>query len=506
MMTRLSVINAFVFVRDNHILYPAWISLQRQPKRLITTTSHRSDWPYSPDPFNYRRRTGRLRSSNTCNNNYSTTYIAAVCDHRKDYYHQTLFARRNSKSRCQLFSKTILKRTKNADWSSSSFRSLRSRSEINCSKSDEKSIPLQQPTPCHLLGNNTSNVVDDKTKSPIILCATENPAVVRSSLWLKERMSKAENVVCRLAKQNRAWKRLRPIIDLAIVSTTIENKGTTCLYGNNGLVKRCSIADIGTDHGLLALGLASTELFDTVVGIDVSLDALNDGAYKLWKNIQERRRQQQQQSALSVFLNTTRIDFRHGDGVKGLNNGEGNIICVAGMGSNTMIDILMAKQQHRHADKRSTIHFDDEDLLVHGIGCHSIILQPTNAKPKQLMKLYQTMHRIGYTVNDERLEFVSERWYLSTLFHRRHNTITTTSSLLDEVLDDEKHLIPVPGRILASYPHANDQVHNTETKTFLEWIRHHENWIRSDQAMTGFIDDDEQRWLGDINKAMSRKD
>jgi hypothetical protein len=65
-----------------------------------------------------------------------------------------------------------------------------------------------------------------------------------------------------LARREKSWRRLGHLVDLVIMD-----------HGTNRNNTICSIADVGTDHGLLAMGLALSGCFDKVVGVDVSQQA-----------------------------------------------------------------------------------------------------------------------------------------------------------------------------------------------------------------------------------------
>lgn len=282
---------------------------------------------------------------------------------------------------------------------------------------------------------------------------------------IRNKLSLAENAFNALAKQGRSWKRLRHLVELAVnnsdVSTIIGDDATT-------LLRRKSIADVGTDHGLLAIALAMTGNYKKVVGVDVSVDALQDGAYKLFDAVQTRAQIRRSNDVLQIL---SKVEFRHGNGLNGLTRGEADIICIAGMGTKTMIEILSTPtddQQH------------NQKMKIHELKCQQVVLQATNSRPKHLVTLYHALNELGYELNDERIENVSRRWYLSSSFVRSSNDAGKDLSLM-----------PLPGSILAT---------QNDNNTFQLWVSHHYRWIQSDMVKAEkSISDIERRWLEEFS-------
>jgi len=86
-----------------------------------------------------------------------------------------------------------------------------------------------------------------------------------------------------------------------------------------------SAADIGTDHGYLAVHLVVSDICPSVIATDYSRGPL------------------EMASQLVGLLSLDRqIDLRLGEGLKVLKPGEATTICIAGMGGFTIRDILIA--------------------------------------------------------------------------------------------------------------------------------------------------------------------
>jgi len=209
--------------------------------------------------------------------------------------------------------------------------------------------------------------------------------------------SSAKEAINILARRGKSWKRLKSLVDLAVVATQIvDSESSASLRDGEQIIRRGGIADIGTDHGLLAVGLAMTGRFKKVVGVDVSENALRDGAFKLHQEISTYLEQRQGQEVASTEeLNRLQqnaplpIEFRCGDGLKPLQvSDEINALCIAGMGTNTMMDVLSV----------STDDTEDSQqvLLVDKLDCQHIVAQPTSSRPRLLMHLYDGLSNRGW--------------------------------------------------------------------------------------------------------------
>jgi tRNA A22 N-methylase len=273
------------------------------------------------------------------------------------------------------------------------------------------------------------------------------PAVAATQQKEEDPISLAETALMTLGRQGKSWQRLQHLVYLAGA-------------GDDRQTKIRGATDVGTDHGLLAVGLAVSGLFDRVVGIDVSKRALEDGAMRLKEQIEEYRKNN---NYTTRHLN---LDFRHGDGLKEAKPGEADVVCIAGMGVNTMINILSATTASSE---------DDHRLLLDYLGCQQLILQPTNSRPRHLMLLYDRLRGMGWRVEDERIEYMSSRWYISTLFVRNCMTPETT----------------LPGAILNQLERDDPAM----WKVFLEYVKHHCSWVRKDMKNAGGVREEDDTWL-----------
>jgi tRNA A22 N-methylase len=297
-------------------------------------------------------------------------------------------------------------------------------------------------------------------------------------------LSKAQEAFATLARQGKTWKRLSHMVDMAIGTQELSESNLASSY----LCTERNIVDVGTDHGLLALGLALSGRFSRVIGVDVSKEALEKGALTLLDRVQihfdrspefTRPETDGGYGRNRLLLNTS-IEFRLGDGLRALECGEAEIICIAGMGVNTMIRILEQKRSHKGSS------YSELDRIK----CKQLILQPANSKPRHLMFLYKKLQDDGWRVRNERIEMVSSRWYMTTCFERAEGV----SAFADDL---DKELEVFPGSVLSAIL-ENSRAHPM-LRVFDDYCRHHERWIQQDAAF-GRLDPLDSIWLKRFGK------
>lgn len=245
----------------------------------------------------------------------------------------------------------------------------------------------------------------------------------------------AQNAVKLLAQKNRTWYRLSPIVTMAVQNLEKDQRGIA------------SIADVGCDHGLLSIALAATGSFRQVIGSDVSHRALTDGALSFQQKVNDVLNREGIQQKLSV-------DFRVGDGLNCLNEGEVNGgICIAGMGVDTMLSIL---------------NFSTLDMLR----CPILYLQPPTSKPRRLMELYRPLQINGWELVDEHISYVRNRWYITAAFKRSD-------------ANDCTELLRLPGHFLSQ--------DDAEKEEFQRYVKFHMKWMNDDMTR-GQLSQDEELW------------
>jgi tRNA A22 N-methylase len=218
----------------------------------------------------------------------------------------------------------------------------------------------------------------------------------------------------------------------------------------------------------LAVAFAVTGTFDRVLGVDVSERALQDGALRLQKEIEDYPGEKEELAPL---------DFRASDGLQAATVGEADTVCIAGMGVNTMICILTAEN-------------DSQEALLDVLQSKRLIVQPTNSRPRNLLLLYSALKEMGWNAKDERIEYLSSRWYLSTLFTRSNQRKTKDTGML------------LPGALLAGLNEENRAMRNV----FSDYVEHHCAWIERDKKIPGGkVSRGDEFWLENFSNYSKRR-
>ena len=344
---------------------------------------------------------------------------------------------------------------------------------------------------------------------------TSTDAVKRKTTLLspqhKQRMTIARDTVSKLAKQKRsAWTRLGPVIDLALRYYHYPSKdddddasSSTDDKENENKKDFTSMADIGTDHGLVAFALAmataaehdngtlssSSSSLSTVTGVDVSAQALQNGALATLAYLKEQE--------TDVVQIPSKLQFRVGDGLRGLHPGEADIVCLAGMGVNTMIQILSQTTVVAAADTlesndqndRSILGMDKSSapLLLHSLQTNVVVAQPTNTRPRNLIRLYQFMYSQGMEADHEILVQLAGRWYVTTSFVKTISSVSLASRSPSNGLPIEHF------PLMRYYEYLNE---TDDNKTLWQgYVAHHCRWLESELQTAGQLRGREDEWL-----------
>jgi tRNA A22 N-methylase len=282
---------------------------------------------------------------------------------------------------------------------------------------------------------------------------------------------------------NRTWARMSPLMDL-VVSASMQG-GEHVLKDETNIQSTArlrSIADIGCDHGLLSLSLASmawsasqsldvgtcSEFLSRVTGSDISSNALSSAILSLDKVNESLSR-----SAISDTSNKEDIDelgsiklpidFRVGNGLITLEPGEADGVILAGMGVHTMIEILMGSN------------------ALDVLGTNYLFLQPTNSRPRHLLLLYDALQNDGHQweLRDENIVFLGGRWYINSYFKRRQACKTATTHYLGDFLSKDDII---------------------SRAAYESYVTHHINWLRQDYSSKAQLEIDDERWLNHVCK------
>ena len=265
---------------------------------------------------------------------------------------------------------------------------------------------------------------------------------------------------------NRTWERMNPLIQLILLPSKSSSN------------RMKSVADVGCDHGMLALSLAciawvnqsrddSNEfLFSKVFGTDLSSQALENGGIASFQRVNDALSKIGTANDNKSLLELP-IQFRIGDGLSALQPGEANAIVIAGMGVHTMLDILVGKSEATTTP-------------IESLQSEYIFLQPTNSRPQHLIILYDGLQKdLGWELCDEKVAFVGGRWYISSYFRRN-----------DDYNRDSIGLYRFPGHYLL------------DNEIFDNYVRHHLEWLKQ-VVEKGPLAEEDTRW---VNHILSLKD
>jgi len=214
------------------------------------------------------------------------------------------------------------------------------------------------------------------------------------------------------------------------------------------------VADIGCDHGLLAIGIATESCnVHKVYAIDISSAAL-DGARK--------------NTLLRSIPIQQKINIIEGDGLNCIVSDQivDTVIC-AGMGTTTAREIC----NHNHLDN---------------VNCDSVILQPWPPHILPVLKLYQ--HFINtkkWIIEDQRIIQSGHYQHLTTKFVRCNNDIINDNTTTN---DNKNSLLkwPLTQRLLTNNA-------SIESKVFIDYLRNQNNNFFRVKKAKSKVDDDNDK-------------
>jgi tRNA A22 N-methylase len=317
---------------------------------------------------------------------------------------------------------------------------------------------------------------------------------------------------------------MKPMIQLILQSCNNAQKGyykndAKCISQTSNNIS--SIADVGCDHGLVALSLAcmswavsqrrrhanSTErhleddfVFDRVTGTDISSMALENGGYVSYKKLIDAIMTQSSGSGkqeTNTQLPTLPIEFRVGCGLEPLQRGEADAIVLAGMGHLTMLDVLFGSSEVQ--GERIHPNSDDADLPpVDRIHAQRIFLQPTNSRPQHMIELYDRMHESRmWELKGETIAYVGGRYYINSYFERMSNKIQR------ELPEDAQYRFPGHFMVRDTLDHAADGGGGV----YESYVKHHIQWLKDDYQRPKYkMEEEDRRWLEFISSAEEYKD
>jgi len=283
------------------------------------------------------------------------------------------------------------------------------------------------------------------------------------------------------------------MIDIVLTSCAESEVGDTAKQSDSDR-RISSLADVGCDHGMLGISLATTSWVTQqqyikldedkentshndnnnrsksisngisffpptrIFGTDLSSMALENGGLVSLKKINEAM------MPLSRFDNDLPIVFHVGDGLKPLQKGEADAIILAGMGIMTMMDILKDDVDRVHAKR--------------------IFVQPTNSRPQHLIMLYEKLQQSSeWMLRDETISYLGGRWYINAYFERYSG-------------DADENSFRFPGHFLI---HSDTE---EAIDAYNSYVKHHLRWLKEDfERPKCVLEDEDKRWLEYIQSA-----
>lgn len=291
-------------------------------------------------------------------------------------------------------------------------------------------------------------------------CASYDESAVPQLQSSSSASARAQLAFGALARRSKSWSRLRHLVELGLASPALD---TGVRVGGGGDGRKWSIVDIGCDHGLLALALAVTGQFSSVLGVDISECALREGASRVVEKFASLSPGANGVS-VSPSVQTLNLDFRLGDGLQVLRRGEADVVCIGGVGCKTMLDIL-------------TTASAEDQLLLNSLLTKRLVLQPASARPRDLVELYDVLWSLGWSVTEERIVFLGGRWYISVAFEKYALVGNRCGT--------------IPGERLVAATVKDIDLRNVVS----DWARMHCDWIQRDARQNGEICEEEKRWL-----------
>jgi hypothetical protein len=247
--------------------------------------------------------------------------------------------------------------------------------------------------------------------------------------------------------------------------------------------------------------------FNRVYGTDISSKALDNGALQTlkkimnaitWSSLSTEYYHINNNNNSSKNYNNTEllpIEFRISNGLEALHIGEADAIVLAGMGVESMMEILFLDDdgRRRRRRRRRNENHDGIQPPVDRVQTNYIYLQPTNSRPQHMMKLYDRIQQTGeWILRDESIAYSSGRWYINSFFERRQQQQNQQSNT-DNDDNDRNSRFRYPGHFLEK----QDSMKNDNDNVYESYIRHHLQWLKDDYERTSkyVIEDEDRRWI-----------
>lgn len=202
------------------------------------------------------------------------------------------------------------------------------------------------------------------------------------------------------------------------------------------------VVDVGCDHALLSLALAAGQRHPkllSVIGIDKAAEPLQMAKQNLREHLYLRG---------EVYPLTARLDLRLGDGLEALrleDEGKVDCLCMAGIGSGTIVDVLTSMKKHT--------------MFEH------LVLQPFDSRPQFLEEVRDCVRVQGFNIQEERIDFVNGRWFVTMA--------ASTNATAGEEDPSPTNSSAILGEALRRHAQEDSQT----LQVYGEYLVHHHNWF-----------------------------
>jgi len=156
---------------------------------------------------------------------------------------------------------------------------------------------------------------------------------------------------------------------------------------------------------------------------------------------------------------TARLDLRLGDGLHALRKDDGEVdtLCMAGIGSGTIVEVLTSMKK--------------------GTTFEHLVLQPFDSRPQFLKEVRDCVKVQGFCIQEERIDFVNGRWFVTMAA-----SANATTAGEDDLNDPSTAVL---GGTLRRHAHEDPQT----LQVYGDYLSHHHTWFTAiGKAQCGHTD------------------
>ena len=128
----------------------------------------------------------------------------------------------------------------------------------------------------------------------------------------------------------------------------------------------------------------------------------------------------------------------------------------------------------------------DSDILGR-LDTKCLVVQPTNSRPRNMIQLYDLLQSAGWSILEERIAYVSSRWYITSSFTRSEERRNNNGWIESKAI--------IPGMMLAASVENDDNDIKGLRDVYQNYVEHHTDWLERDQQVNPLLDENDERWL-----------